>query len=231
MDGNQEFSNLIAEELGPEAREGLRAQFSTTGPFQNAAYDIALMNACRSVFSYSTHTLCGIPLIELKGSPDDWIRLGEKILKISTILSWTASLKTDVVDPIIAAANESKNKNGDNKIEAKHWSSFYKFESHSGGYNIDGWISLLFPFRLSRPSFYDRRPPTWEKLNVTEMKKTVRNLCAFMPGFSTVPMKWHYYGQDYDMRLLAGQVGVAQRDDGYIQPIWGWGVYHYQIQQ
>lgn len=75
-----EFANLITQELGPEARNGLRAQFTTTGPFQDAAYDIALMNACRFVFSYQTHTMCGIPVVELDGTPDDWITLGDKIL-------------------------------------------------------------------------------------------------------------------------------------------------------
>ena len=230
-----DFATMIAEELGPAARDGLRAQFTTTGKFQNAAYDVALMNACRSVFSYETHTLCGIPLIEMLGTPDDWIELGKKILKISAVISdpeWTAALKTDVVDPLVAAAKAAAD--GTTNDEAKHWASFYKFESHSGGYNIDGWITLLFPFRHEIPKFNATKPATWQKLSVAEMRKTIRNFAAFMPGFSTVPMKWKYSAdggatvRDYEMRLLAGQIGVCQRPDGFIQPFWGWGVYHSQ---
>lgn len=152
-------------------------------------------------------------------------------IKFSSVLDdpeWTAALKKEIVTPLVDAAT---NKTHD-LAEAKHWASFYKFESHSGGYNVDGWCKLLFPFRLTAQSYYDNTQRTWKKMTVSEMTNTVRNFCAFMPGFSTVPMTWKYShdggltSKNYDMRLLAGQVGVAQREDGYIQPIWGWGVYH-----
>jgi hypothetical protein len=231
------FAELIAEELGKEARDGLRAKFTTTGRFQNAAYDMALMNATRSVFEYRTDTRCGIPYVELRGTPADWIELGEKILSISKILSdptWTALLKEKIVDPLqsaaLAAQSGSVSEAGQ-KREAEHWASFYKYQSTSGGASVTGWISYLFPYMLYKPRYREVGPVTWKKLTVKEMTEGERELGSFMPGFSTVPMKWsrHDQGPDvkvYDMRLLAGQVGVTQREDKYIQPLWGWGVYY-----
>ena len=226
----EEFSHMIADELGSECRSGLRGDFSTTGHFQNVGYDVALMNATRSVFNYYTQTMCGIPHVELMGLPDDWIQMGEKILKISSILNrpeWTQALKESVVDPLVTAAKSAKDGRPSSADEAKHWTSFYKYESESGGCNIDGWISLLFPYRLIEAKYWEKsKNPTWKHLTVKEMNKSARSLGAFMPGYTSVPMKWIYYDQTFDMRLLAGQVAVCQRDDGYLQPIWGWGVYH-----
>ena len=230
----EEFAHKISDELGVEAREGLRGSFSTTGPFQNAAYDVALMNATRSVFDYTTGTMCGIPLVELDGTAEDWIKMGEKMLKISTILSdpaWTNALKEKIVDPLteFATARSGKANSESALKEAKFWSGFYKYNSHSGAPSVDGWCSLLFPFRFK--SNYGS--PICERVTVDKMLEVGRpfggrNLGSFIPGFSSVPMKWRYLGNDLNMRILSGQVGVCQRDDSYIQPLWGWGVYHTQ---
>jgi hypothetical protein len=214
------FAQKIAVELGPEARSGLRGEFSTSGPFQQAAYDVALMNATRSVFNYHLSTLCGIPVVELVGTPEDWIQLGEKMTKISAILgdpAWTQALQEKVVDPLIQAARHRQANQNSSGEEAQHWASFYKYESHSGGYNISGWVKLLFPWQINRG--------VWQRVPVAAMLDTAHGITTFIPGYATVPVEWQYYDQKLNLRFVAGQVGVAQRKDGYLQPLWGWGVY------
>ena len=213
-----EFADLIAQELGPELKDTLSGNFTTTGPFQNTAYNVALMKAAGSVFNYSTNTMCGIPIIELQGTPDDWIQLGVKILKISALLNypeWTELLEKEIVKPITEEAINAKNNNTSMTSSANFWVNIYKYGSSSGGSHIDGWIKYLFPFKYGH-----------SLVQIHELKRPVRNFSQFMPGYTTVPMKWNYYGKIMDMRILAGHVGVCQRSDGFLQAMWGWGVFH-----
>ena len=45
-----------------------------------------LMASLQKYFDYSFGTLCGIPGVEMTGSEEDWIRLGEKTKKLETLL-------------------------------------------------------------------------------------------------------------------------------------------------
>ena len=45
-----------------------------------------LMASLQKYFDYSFGTCCGIPGVEMTGSEEDWIRLGEKTEKLETLL-------------------------------------------------------------------------------------------------------------------------------------------------
>jgi hypothetical protein len=70
-----EFSSQIREKIGGENHDRLLASFSTTGPVERAAGEVALMGTLQSYFEYEFVTLCAIPELTLEGMPDDWRRL------------------------------------------------------------------------------------------------------------------------------------------------------------
>ena len=70
------------------------ADFSTTGPIEKTASEIALMHSVDKFFLYRVHSLCGIPSFTLEGSPEDWKKLRAKVEKMKDfeLEWWTAKL-------------------------------------------------------------------------------------------------------------------------------------------
>ena len=65
------FGGAIAAHVG-KLRDLVVADFSTTGPVERAASEIALMDGFQAYFEYVMRIGCGIPSITLLGTPDDW---------------------------------------------------------------------------------------------------------------------------------------------------------------
>jgi len=62
-----EFSVQIEENTGADLLELVTGDFSTTTAVEKAAFQVTLMDAMKSYFTYSVTTLCGIPEITLEG--------------------------------------------------------------------------------------------------------------------------------------------------------------------
>jgi len=186
---------------------------------EKAISEIVLMDAMQKYFSYSVHTLCGIPAFYLAGTKDDWHLLKTKAahlvkLDAPTLDSWGKELD-NIFDEILKAF--------DGVTNDSFWNSFYKYRNMSGGATVTGWVNVLFPYMqkdggqyhengMSRINWDDKEHHWGIKPNMFPM------------GISKVPFVWNIGGQKIDMEFAGGIVGASQNDEGVLRPEFGWAV-------
>lgn len=219
-DAFSEFSDKIKDHIGDANHKMIVADFSTTGAVERAASEVVLMDAMQSYFDYGEMTMCGIPNIELTGTVQDWERLRDKVNGwvfegLADLSWWTTPLKR-VLDAFVAAAKGS--------VDREWWESIYK---ENGGFGsgsvskISGWINWLFPYMNA-----DEKLIPNPKVGVSRLEygDGLRE-SDYPSSLSKVPFEWNYYGNLFDMELLAGVSAVAQDPvTCAVTPNVGWAV-------
>jgi hypothetical protein len=226
-----EFSMQIRDHVG-EKIQLFVPNFSTTGPVEQAAAEIVLLDAMQSYFEYELTTVCGIPSITLEGTYDDWKGLAQRVRNFREL---GLGCWLDVLEPILSQFVRASL--GD--VDPAFWQSIYRLNGQSGGPVITGWITAFFPYlrdyRTGRATvpvmeFFDGG-----KRNLKEMLYPVngRNMgwvkgptVEELPsGLSKAPFRWDYLDRSFDMEFLGGFVGVSQDKDSLaVQPEIGWAV-------
>jgi hypothetical protein len=115
------------------------ADFSTTGPVERAASNMALLAALKSYFDLAMATLCGIPRITLLGQARDWLRIRDRVERFEELGlgEWLSALRP-ALDAFASAAQ--------GEVDRDFWRSFFKWEDRSGGAEVSGWVNALFPY-------------------------------------------------------------------------------------
>jgi len=137
-----DFSLQVREQIGPETYNLILSNFSTTGPIEKAASEVALMSTVKSFFRFEFHSLCGIPSVTLQGTVDDWQMLAQKIeglQRFEGLEFWLPRLRA--VAPQLVAASA-----GD--INVNFWRDMYKLDDMSGGPYINGWLTRFLPYTV-----------------------------------------------------------------------------------
>jgi Domain of unknown function (DUF4419) len=226
-----EFTEQIRGHVGDGTHGFFVANFSTTGAAEKAAFEVVLMDAMQSYFTYELQSACGIPAITLEGTPDDWYAILERAQLLPRFeLGWWLPVLEPILQQFIDAA--------EGKPAPQFWQSIYKYNSFSGGNAVTGWITAFFPYfkdpKTSLPScpdpWLDRAGKDLQEL-LYPGKDRERGLVSgpaidqFPTGLAKVPLLWKYYDQEFDMELLAGFVGVAQDAQTLcLRPEIGWAV-------
>ncbi len=240
-----EFSSQIRKHLGPSTHDLLLPRFSTTGPVEQAAAEIVLLEAMQSYFDYRFYTLCGIPQIMLEGSTNDWEILAERTRALGQFgLAWWTEAIAPVLDEFVAATR--------GEVNQDFWRSIYKVGGVSGGPYISGWIAAFFPYLLDggESAATNRNPylkKTYRNLrDFLHLAKTHRDLHDFLypkeeddpscsshgmslqsfpAGLSRAPFTWKYLTQKFKMEFIGGFVGVDQDPSSLaLKPEIGWAV-------
>jgi len=201
------FAAKIREHLGKRA-DLFVADFSTTGPLERIASQVALMGAMRQYFRYSVATLCGIPEITLAGTPEDWTSIRRRAAVFDEFdLGWW----TKVLDPVLAKLEDTAR----GKIDHEHWRGFYKMEHASGGERSMGWLNTLFAYMGDPPE-----PNEFPTIDSNELEG--HKLSDFPAGRTRVPFVWRILDERYSMELVAGMWGVTQDEAGALGVATGW---------
>lgn len=213
-----EFSDKIAEHIGKK-RDLVVGRFSTTGPIEQAASEVVLMDAMRAYFTYGVQTCCGIPSITLLGKTDDWKQIRERVSALSEYECepWAKTLG-GVIDHFVAVAKGN--------ADPKFWGSFYKLGGGSGGPNVNGAINAFFPYLTCHGTKvinkFAMAAETWEEAGWGRHGPHTND---FPMGLSTVPFKWHYHNATFDMSFLGGFAGVTQDPKTLaLRPVTAWGI-------
>jgi len=224
-----EFSEQIELNSVAGSRDKVVASFSTTGPVEKAACEIALMSTLQSYFSYKVVTTCGIPSITLLGTLDDWRTLEDRAEELRPYQCdvWLNSLK-NVLRLLREAVAGRPNR--------EFFQSFYKYASHSGGDNITGWIQVLFPYlrdpndpKTTDSNMFFNPATNWTNWP-HEVKKDHGITSECLPsGLCSAPFIWQYFETNYPMEFLAGFVGISQEPADAkipfaVRPAMGWMV-------
>ncbi|MBN1489912.1 MAG: DUF4419 domain-containing protein [Phycisphaerae bacterium] len=133
------FSDMVRSHIGDEMHSWLVADFSTTGPVERAASEIALLDVVKPFFEYEMMTICGIPRVTLEGTVEDWRRLVSKARRLEqfSLDFWTCHLVPICEQFARAAAGD---------VDLAHWQSLYKVRREYSRNLISGWICKLFPY-------------------------------------------------------------------------------------
>lgn len=228
-----QFSESIRVHVGLENHEALVTSFSTTGPVEKAANEIAFLDAMQNYFELKMTTLCGIPEVVLEGTPADWQHLAERAKNIRDLFDcgWWLDHVTPWLDRIAASASGAE--------DPELWESIYKLKDMSGGSRAGGWIVQLFPF-LQKPhspaADLHRNPFLGMTLEEVGFVEVVRNghrisdvlgvtTLEWPAALSAAPFLWAYREQPIKMRFLAGFTHCTQDERTLaVRPAIGWAV-------
>ncbi|MEN9360435.1 MAG: hypothetical protein RL095_1970 [Verrucomicrobiota bacterium] len=132
-----EFEDKIVKQAPSPIPATFSHPFSSSRPWEIAARRVTLLKTASPYFKYKLHTFCGIPEIELSGSPEDWRWIRKNVEGFAALgMKRRVAALLPVLDQFIAAS--------EGKADAGFWQSFYKYDSESGGSYVSGWINLFF---------------------------------------------------------------------------------------
>jgi len=225
------FSDQIASHVG-KLRELVVADFSTTGPIERAASEIALMDAFQCYFEYEMMCGCGIPAITLLGTPADWRSVHQRAAMLGEfeLDTWARAL-LPVIDRIVLAA--------EGHDDPEFWQSFFHHESSSGGSELTGWIHVLFPYLKHWKTgdlFPNPHLEEWERAHHIATTAGTRgrrgrrmdgpSLTEIPSGLVSAPVKVIDIrsGIEHMMRFISGMFGVVEEATGALAPEFGWAV-------
>jgi hypothetical protein len=136
---------LSKDQKGNRLAKWALPTFTTTGPVERTAFQVVLMDMLKAYHNYVVYCVCGIPSIELLGTPDDWRQIESRlgILDEFGMGWWRAALK-----PILHQFVEASRGN----IDLDHWSNII-ISAHTYGTGLlDGWIVELIPYLVDSSS-------------------------------------------------------------------------------
>ena len=190
-------------------------QFSTSTIVSKVACDIVAMDTLQDFFDYEFHTLCGIPEIQICGTTDDYKSLVEHVSKLAKDLDmngWFEHFEYTMKQLMFFLSVSG------HSGETEFFSSFYKFQSGSGGSDVTGWINVFFPFLRDGK----------ENWAADWYSKSKRNRgpdpIKFPTGISIAPIIWDYFGTRYDYQFVAGMIGSSVTEEKHLTPTIGWYV-------
>ena len=150
-----DFSACIAKNTKGELADLMTANFSTTGITERIASQVSLMDVVKKYFIYTRISAsCGIPSITLKGSPEDWQKVLDKVcsLKKYNLEKWASDLE-DILKEFVKASKGNHN--------TSFWQSIVKkrrIDQIMAGNGcltdpkkityLDGWFLKFFPNAL-----------------------------------------------------------------------------------
>ena len=188
-------------------------RFTTTTPVALAHRNVLAMEAMESYYAYRCTSLCGIASVILLGETSDWEKLCtvvrqqfeelneycEQNSKPGASLKWWGRVIMPILERMAIIHSEAASGKMENLDETKDWLSKilkYNAEFGSGAVStVSGWINALFPY-LKQGA-----------LNHWFEDKTSKIEPSHYPAYhASVPFKWFYYTQEFDMRALVGHV-------------------------
>jgi len=210
-----EFADEIKKRVKTDVYGVIIDDTSVATPTTRIVSEITLMDAMKSYFSYEVMTSCGIPQITLKGAPEDWQKLKDKVVKLVEMnkddvlqLKWWLDVLVPVVDRICFAGIERK-------IDPDFWSEIYKYRDGSGGPRITGWIITFFPYLT------ENRVNSFPRYGVSSAS-IPKQICQ-------VDFIWDYFGEKIPMIFYGGFLGGEfDKETFTMKPTHFWSVNYSQ---
>jgi hypothetical protein len=130
---------------GGSARAVLGTAFTTTTLAEATAHAAVFMDAVKHYYTYTVHTFCGIPWVDVAGTREDWERLAravEPLLLQLGLDAWNRELQ--IILSYFCRAFDGAVAAGEDRA---HWNSMYNHfgpQGSGGVAKVSGWIAKLF---------------------------------------------------------------------------------------
>lgn len=212
------LASLVRDHGDAEVVDLARAAFSTTGPAEQAAYDVAVLDAFAPYFDYVLMCICGIPAVTLEGTTADWDDLAARVDRLDALQLdlgwWTKALR-----PI--AAQFARARRGD--VDLPHWRGIYKLQKAYGADRINGWAARLIPYLKDHVT---GRPTVRSWALTSDDEESGITAESLPTGLASVPLTvLTQGGAARRLQLVAGHAGIAQDPDSLaLKPRIGWAV-------
>lgn len=214
-----DFSACIAKNTKGELADLMTANFSTTGITERIASQVSLMDVVKKYFIYTRISAsCGIPSITLKGSPEDWQKVLDKVrcLKKYHLEKWVSDLE-DILKEFVKASKGNHNtsfwqsivkKRHIDQIKAGNWC----LTDPKKITYLDGWFLKFFPNALGEtPDSVVWNHDMPQEMVRVSFRQVLTDPDSGMP-LDTIPMQ-----------LWAGFVGVEEDAKTHaLSPKIGW---------
>ena len=154
-----DFSACIAKNTKGELADLMTANFSTTGITERIASQVSLMDVVKKYFIYTRiSATCGIPSITLKGSPEDWQKVLDKVrcLKKYHLEKWVSDLEDILTEFVKASKGKHNTSFWQNIVKKRRIDQImvgnYCLTDPKKITYLDGWFLKFFPNALGETS-------------------------------------------------------------------------------
>jgi len=137
----EEISKNIKDQ---SLRDWILPNFTTTESKDKVVFSAIMMSSMQKYFDYKMCCMCGIPAVTLRGTPEDYIKLKEKVTRLAEfdlngiMVKWLALL-TPIFDQLIQASQGQPDLDFWNKV-------VQNISGGSGPSYISGWLSAFCCF-------------------------------------------------------------------------------------
>ncbi len=146
----QDFERQIATNSKGDIAQTISADFTTTGIAERIASQVTLMDAMKQYFEYVVLTFsCGIPHITLLGTPEDWQKVHDKTMALSSYdMQWWTSQLEPILTEFVNAAKGQPNQKFWQDMVMKDKPERLRGDGCSPGKpsELNGWMLRLFPY-------------------------------------------------------------------------------------
>lgn len=230
-----EFTKEITKKINTNLYSNIVLNFSTSTEKEINAFEISFMDSMSNYFDYDFVSMCGIPEIELRGTIEDYKKIIAALGELKKYkLGWWIDRIIPVITKIIGTLN--------GQVYNDFWNSLFKENNQSGGPFITGWISYFFPYLKTtvteKNGIINYKKPGASKNQILKTIKVeglnfdnykihtvqIRNprldedtnfelaLDDFPSGKSTVPFKWIYRHENFEMNFISGFIGIKENE-------------------
>jgi len=143
-----QFATKIRENIKrPDYVNLMQSDFSTSTPSQVISSQVMMMSSLQHFFSFHFGTACGIPAVELRGSRQDWVRLGQKTKQLEALL---APVLTDLqLETWFTQTRATQDKlldTFDGKPDTEWWSHILSWNRTYGSGGRTWWSGWMVDF-------------------------------------------------------------------------------------
>jgi len=211
------MGGLIKKDMKTDLATLLTSPFSNTTVVEQAVFDCTLMDSVKSYYDYRFVTMCGLPEVTLRGSPEDFQQVINRINELRNIFPdfhWWLDTLLPHLKQLKASA--------EGKPDIDWWQKIV--HSIGGGSDISmlaGWLADFVPYVSDRKGHYvkarrDHRHRSKGLINGIDFSD-------FSESITQTDFILDNNGHEIKMKLIAGFLGISQNpESGALRPSLGW---------
>ena len=206
----------MKEKVPQRTIELMLPAFSSASLETETSLLVLFLNVLSHYYQLRWQTLCGIPSVNLTGTPEDW----RKVVSHAELASSEFDRLSPYFSDLLPVLGEISQTASGEEPDPEFWESIYKYKNESGGPYVSGWIASFLAHYSTPEGFVPREEFDWRRMAKGWGGLTTN---VFPSHVTLAPFTWNYYDQELPMAFAAGVFGVDY-EDGSLSPKLGFGV-------